>query len=129
MGEASKILLIDDEEMMRNLLREALESKGFEVREASNGREALALNRMDPSALVITDILMPEKEGLETIMDLRREFPLMKIIAISGGGYAGQLNFLEAAGKLGAQATLQKPFRLSQLYEAVETLLSRNGHS
>ncbi len=118
-----KILLVDDEEMTREMLRHALELRGYEVVEAGNGEEALKLNRTDPCPLVITDILMPDKEGLETIMDLRREFPDSKIIAISGGGAVGRIDYLEAAQKFGAQATFQKPFELAKLFAAVESLL------
>ncbi|HSR53503.1 MAG TPA: response regulator [Acidobacteriota bacterium] len=119
----SRILLIDDEDMTRNMLRQALELKGYEVHEASNGLEALRLQRETPCSLVITDILMPEKEGLETIVELRSECPDLKIIAMSGGGSAGKLNFLDAAGKLGAQATLQKPFELEKLFKTVKSLM------
>ena len=119
-----KILLIDDEKLTRQMLREALETQGYQVLEASDGNQALSINRADPCPLVITDILMPDKEGLETIMEWRREFPEAKIIAISGGGAAGRINYLEAAQKLGAQAALQKPFKLKKLFETVEDLLA-----
>ena len=119
----SKILLVDDEDMTREMIRHALELRGYEVIEASNGDEALRLNRSSPCPLVITDILMPDKEGLETIMELRREFPDSKIIAISGGGGVGRIDYLEAAQKFGAQATFQKPFELAKLFAAVESLL------
>ena len=118
------ILVIDDEKMTREMLCHALEMQGYAVREASNGEEALRMTREAPSPLVITDLIMPEKEGLETIMELRKQYPDTKIIAISGGGAAGDMNFLEAAGKLGAQATLQKPFELSHLFSTVKSLLS-----
>lgn len=123
----ARILLIDDEEMTRSMLRQALEMKGHEVHEASNGDEALRVHRQTPCPLVITDILMPEKEGLETIVELRRDHPELKIIAMSGGGSAGNLNFLEAAGKLGAQATLQKPFELATLFKTVDSLLDKES--
>lgn len=115
--------------MTREMLREALEMQGYEVSEASNGEEALRMSRSGSFPLVITDILMPEKEGLETIVELRRDFPRMKIIAISGGGVAGNLNFLECAGKLGAHATLQKPFELKSLFETVRVLVPERGAS
>ncbi|HSR66976.1 MAG TPA: response regulator [Acidobacteriota bacterium] len=123
----ARILLIDDEDMTRAMLRQALEMKGHEVHEASNGDEALRVHRKTPCPLVITDILMPEKEGLETIVELRRDHPDLKIIAMSGGGSAGNLNFLETAGKLGAQATLQKPFELAALFKTVDSLLEKES--
>ncbi len=120
----ARILVIDDEDQMRGMLRQALERAGYEVEEARDGREGLWRYQASPPALVITDILMPEKEGLEIIRDLRRDNPEVKIIAISGGGRTGNLNFLEIAAKLGAQRTLQKPFGLRELLQTVQELLS-----
>src|SRR5207245_7504489 len=111
------ILVIDDDEDFRRMLFTALERDGYTVEEARNGQEGSRRHRTEPVDLVITDILMPEQEGLETIQALRREFPEIKIIAISGG--VGQLNFLPLARKFGALRTLQKPCRLQQRYELV----------
>ena len=105
------------------MLRQALERAGYEVVEAGDGNEGLQSFREAPTDLIITDILMPEKEGLETIIDLRRDFPEVKIIAMSGGGRTGNLNFLEIARRLGAQHTLQKPFGLQEMLQAVRELL------
>ncbi|RLB31609.1 MAG: response regulator, partial [Deltaproteobacteria bacterium] len=79
-----KILVIDDDEQIRHILRRFLERAGYEVLEASNGQEGMALYRKEGPELVITDIIMPKKEGMETIMDMKGEFPKAKIIAISG---------------------------------------------
>lgn len=119
----ARILIIDDEDQARRMLHQVLERAGYEVVVARDGSEGLERFRADPTDLIITDILMPEKEGLETIMDLRREFPEAKIIAMSGGGRAGNLDFLEIAGVLGAQRTLHKPFKLQEMLEAVRDLL------
>jgi DNA-binding response OmpR family regulator len=119
----ARILIIDDEDQPRRMLQQVLIRAGYEVVEARDGNEGLQLFRTSPTDLIITDILMPEKEGLETIIDLRREFPAVKIIAISGGGRTGNLNFLEVAKRLGAQRTLQKPFELQEMIAAVRDLL------
>jgi len=119
----ARILVIDDEDQPRQMLQQALERAGYEVTTARDGSEGLQRFRAAPTDLVITDILMPEKEGLETIMDLRREFPTVKIIAVSGGGRTGGLNFLDIAERLGAQRTLQKPFGLREMLAAVHELL------
>jgi two-component system response regulator (stage 0 sporulation protein F) len=111
------ILIIDDEEPIRALLRTALEAAGHEVMEAANGRIGLALYRLRPTDLVITDILMPELNGLDTLMELTREFIHAKVIAISGA--EGEQTVLNVAKLLGARRTFQKPFGISQLLDAV----------
>jgi two-component system response regulator (stage 0 sporulation protein F) len=111
------ILIIDDEEPIRALLRFALEAAGYEVMEAANGREGLELYRKRPTDLIITDILMPELNGLDMLLDLTREFLHAKVIAISGAG--GEQNFLDVAKLLGARQIFQKPFNLPQLLDAV----------
>ncbi|MDZ4732951.1 MAG: response regulator [Nitrospirota bacterium] len=111
------ILIIDDEEIIRVLLRSALEEAGYEVTEAANGREGLALYRHRQTDLVITDILMPELNGLDMLLELTREFLHAKVIAISGAG--GEKNVLDVAKLLGARQTFQKPFSLPLLLSAV----------
>lgn len=119
----ARILIIDDEDQARRMLCQVLDRAGYDVIEARDGVEGLQRFREAPTDLVITDILMPEKEGLETIMDFQREFPETKIIAMSGGGRTGNLNFLEVARRLGAQRTLQKPFGLQEMLKVVHELL------
>ena len=119
----ARILIIGDEDQARCMLHQVLERAGYDVIEARDGVEGLQRFREGPTDVIITDILMPEKEGLETIMDLRREFPAAKIIAMSGGGRTGNLNFLEVARRLGAQRTLHKPFGLPEMLKAVQELL------
>ena len=119
----ARILIIDDEDQSRNMLCQALTRAGYEVLTARDGSEGIELFRTVKADLIITDILMPDKEGLETIMELRRDFPDVKIIAMSGGGLTGNLNFLDIAERLGAQRTLQKPFHLQEVLQLVQELL------
>jgi two-component system, response regulator, stage 0 sporulation protein F len=111
------ILIIDDEEIIRVLLRSSLEAEGYEVTEAANGREGLELYRQRPTNLVITDIVMPELNGLDMLLELTREFLHAKVIAISGAGE--EKNVLDVAKLLGARQTFQKPFSIPHLLEAV----------
>jgi two-component system, chemotaxis family, chemotaxis protein CheY len=120
------ILIIDDDDQPRHMLQQVLTRAGYEVIDARDGNEGLQRFRATPADVIITDILMPEKEGLETIIDLRREFPRAKIIAMSGGGRAGNLNFLDVASRLGAQRTLEKPFDLQAMLRAVSELLQES---
>src|SRR5947208_389358 len=117
----ARILVIEDDPGMRVLLEEALAGAGHEVLAAVNGKEGVLLFRAHPANLVITDLFMPEQEGLETIRQLRSVNPALKIIAISGA--APEWRVLEMAKHLGAQKTLAKPFVLQEIRDAVETLL------
>jgi len=120
----ARILVIDDEEPIRRLLARALVGEGHEVIEAKDGREALQLHLATPAELVITDIIMPEQDGLEVIMALKRKAPGIKIIAMSGGGRFGQTEALHMAEPLGAFATLRKPFALGTMLETVNLALA-----
>jgi len=111
------ILIIEDEESIRLLLRSALEAAGYEVTEATNGRQGLELYRQRPTDLVITDMLMPELNGLEMLLALTREFIHTKVIAISGAQQGKAI--LDVAKLLGARQTFQKPFSMPQLLDAV----------
>ena len=113
----ASILIIDDEEIIRALLRSVLEAAGYEVTEAANGRIGLELYRQNPRDLVLTDILMPELNGLDMLLELTREFLRAKVIAISGAGE--EKNVLDIAKLLGARQTFQKPFSVSKLLGAV----------
>lgn len=113
----AKILLIDDHEPIRALLRTVLEGAGHEVSEATNGRDGLALYRERPADLVITDIAMPEMNGLDLIIELTRGYLNVKVIAMSGD-YGKDAN-LDAAKFLGARRTLQKPFTIEKLLSTV----------
>jgi len=119
----AEILVVDDEPLLRSTLRHALEIAGHSVKEAANGIEALAAVGRRPPAVVILDILMPEKEGIETILDIRRKYDGIKIIAMSGGGRVGDTAFLTVAEKLGADRVIAKPFNRDQLLNAVDDVL------
>ena len=116
----ARILVIDDEEPTRSVLRAILEPAGYDVVDASDGEEGIARYRQEPADLVITDILMPKKQGLETIQELRRDFPDVKIIAISASGLD---DYLSLARDQGALRTFAKPFDRGELMTAVEELL------
>lgn len=119
------VLIVDDEDQIRQLIRETLEQAGYEVQEARDGKEGLARYRAKATDLVIMDILMPDQDGLESIMTLRREFPASKVIAITGGSdMIGILNFLDVAKMLGARRTLQKPFDMKTLLDAAAAELN-----
>jgi CheY-like chemotaxis protein len=122
----ARILIIDDEPNMRAMLRRMLHQAGHQVSEAGNGAEGIDSYERDSPDLVITDILMPKKEGIETIIALHRADPDLPIIAISGGGRSGDTNFLSSAEKLGARHALWKPFRGNQLLSAVSESISAN---
>ena len=120
----AKLLIIDDEILARLTLRKILENSGHEVLEAANGTEGIALARANKCDLVITDIIMPDKEGIETIIELKRDFADLRIIAISGGGRTRNLDFLKLALQYGASKGLAKPFSQSDLSSAIQGVLS-----
>ena len=115
----SRILVIDDEDQIRAMLREALELSGHEVLEARDGKEGIRVYQKQPADLVITDILMPEKEGLECILELRRIDPAVRVIAISGGLRSHTMDVLRVARGFGACRTFWKPFDLAKVVAAV----------
>ena len=108
----ARILVIEDDDEVRELLRQILEHVGYEVEEANDGDEGIKRYRETQSDLIITDIIMPKKEGIETITDLRMEFPDVKVIAISGGGRLGPEPYLEVAQSFGANRIIMKPFSI-----------------
>ena len=112
------ILIIDDDEQIRRVLRLVLEKAGYLVLEASNGREGLRRFRETPTALVITDLLMPDQDGLEVTRALHREAPHVKIIVLTGG--SEELNYLDAAKFLGAHRTMKKPVTAAEVLQAVQ---------
>lgn len=120
----AKILVIDDEQGMREAMQKILTRAGHEVSLASNGKEGVMHVAISPPDLVITDVFMPEKDGIETTITLRKAHPHVKIIAISGGGRASNFDFLDLAKKMGAHAALQKPVRMADLLDQVTRLLA-----
>jgi CheY-like chemotaxis protein len=117
------ILVIDDEPMLRRTLRALLERAGHTVVEAEDGDKGLAQLNVQMPDLVLTDIIMPNREGVETIGEMRRRAPQTPIIAMSGGGSRGGELFLTLAEQLGACATLAKPIRQADLLAAVDAAL------
>ena len=124
MGVMARILVIDDEEDVRTVMKGVLQSAGHEVACASDGEQGLATLRRSGANLVLTDILMPEKEGLETIREIKEQFPSVKVIAMSGGGRKlRSTGHLFTADELGANAVLRKPFDAAVLLKSVEDVL------
>lgn len=121
----NKILIIEDDPQFREMLIEMLERKEYEVFSASDGEEGIEIWKSINPDIVITDIIMPNKEGIETILDLKRRNKEVKIIAISGGGRTNAQDNLRSAKLLGASITIAKPFESSQLIGAVEELLKK----
>jgi len=131
----ASILIIDDEEDIRDALQMVLESAGHDVKVASNGNEGVELQRKTPADLIITDIIMPEKDGVTTIKEIRDEFPGIRIIAISGGGGVQPVEYvpeaitttayLAAAKEAGADRVFTKPFEREDLIQAVEDLFGQ----
>ena len=118
------ILVIDDEQMLRRTLRALLERAGHTVVEAEDGNEGLAQLDVQMPDLVLTDIIMPNRDGVETLGELRRQDARLPIIAMSGGGRMSGDLFLTLANGLGATRTLPKPIRQSDLIQAIDACLS-----
>src|SRR3984893_17763949 len=120
----TKILVIDDDAIVRMTVEQILRDAGYEVLTAENGLRGMAVFRSEQPDLVITDILMPEQEGIQTIAEMRKAKPDAKIIAISGGGHGRMVDFLRMARALGAMDVVPRPFDLDQLLAIVENCLT-----
>lgn len=123
----ANILLVEDELLVSETLSSAMKSKGHTVVTASNGVDGLKRFAERPFDLVVTDIIMPDKEGIEMILEMRRHKPNTKIVAISGGGRTGNVEFLKMAESLGATATLKKPIRLADFLNVLNECLGTPG--
>ena len=124
METKAKVLAVDDEEQIRTYLRKVLEKENHDIIEAPDGKVALRLFQEVNPDLIIIDLIMPEKEGLETIMELKHNFKDVKIIAISGGwSKMGPDYLLNMAKTLGAIYTIKKPFKNTEIVDAVERVL------
>ena len=119
----ARILIIDDESQIRSMLRLMLERGGYEVIEAADGMEGIRQYRDNPADLIITDLIMPNKDGIGMIIELKKEFPKVKIIAMSGGGVNRPEGYLDGAKKLGATRTLTKPIDREEMLGAVKETL------
>lgn len=129
----ASIIVIDDEEDIRIVLKEILERAGFDVKTASNSDDGLELLRNGGADLVITDIIMPGRDGVETVYDIKKEFPSTRVIVISGGGNVAPMDYepssiktaayLASAAAAGADATLTKPFDRKEILDAVNELV------
>jgi DNA-binding response OmpR family regulator len=116
-------MVIEDDEDIRQMVCMILAEEGHETFQAKNGREGLLyLQESGEMQIVITDMLMPEKEGIETIREIRKDFPWIRILAISGGGICIPESYLNLARTMGADATLSKPFGRKELLNALENL-------
>jgi CheY-like chemotaxis protein len=125
----AKLLVVDDDVDVRTMLKTMLERDSHDVITAENGTQALQYVKKQLLDAVILDIIMPEKEGFETIAELHRDYPNLKIIAISGGGSIGATNYLKLAKTLGADLALEKPIGLQELRSAIQQLLPKEALS
>ena len=125
----ARIYVFDDEPSILLMIKKMLEKAGHEVDIALNGKEGVELFKKNIPDLLITDIIMPEKEGLETIFELRRKYPELKIIAISGGGRIGPDGYLPGAKLLGADMTFQKPLDQKEFLQAISLLLNEKNEA
>ncbi len=119
-------MIIDDEPAVRKALRPYFERAGYQVAEAGDGRTGLRFHAAAPADVIITDIFMPDFDGIETIRELRRVAPGVKVIVVSGGDSTGTLNLLDDAKLLGADRAFHKPLRPEELLGAVREMLSEN---
>jgi len=120
----ANILVVDDEEPIRSLVRKILTKDGHDVMEAENGQIACDMFSSADIDLIVTDLVMPEKNGIEMIMEIKRLNPNVKVIAISGGiGFSGQIDLLSVASLLGAKHIIKKPFGVEDIRNAVNDML------
>src|ERR671930_566545 len=119
----ARILVIDDQEAIRRIVRRALEQDGHQVMDASDGEIGMQVLARHPVDVVITDIFMPGQDGILTLRQIRKQFPLVKVIVISGGDSTGLLDLREDARLLGAVKSLPKPFTAKEIVEAVAAVL------
>ena len=118
-----RVLVIDDTAEVREMINKMLSVEGYDVLEAANGKEGMQIISSEPEIeLVITDLIMPEKEGIETIREIKQDYSHIKILAISGGGKIDGQNYLAIAQGMGADLTLRKPFVRKDLMDVVKKL-------
>lgn len=127
MHPKARILIVDDEAPMRFVIEHLLNSEGYQVRTAHNGEAALEIAGREPFDLIIVDLIMPRKDGIETILVLHASQPQTRIIAMSGGWNGGASSYLRLAAKIGATLTLAKPFDRATLLNAIESELGEKA--
>ncbi|MEO7598585.1 MAG: response regulator [Opitutus sp.] len=121
--KSCSILVVDDEPALREILSRVLVDAGHRVMGAANGKEASLILAKAAFDIVLTDVIMPEKDGMQVISELRKKFPEVRIIAMSGGGHVSRDQYLKIAKGLGAHALLEKPFANQQLLDTIESLV------
>ena len=119
----ARILVIDDQESIRRVVRRALEQDGHEVFDASDGEVGMEILESQSFDVVITDIFMPGQDGIVTLRQVRKRFPKVKVIVISGGDSTGMMDLREDAEMLGAVKSLQKPFNARELMDVVKSVV------
>ncbi len=124
---SKNILLVDDEESIRKMVRVVLDEEGYAFTEAMSGAEALVFMKNQSFDLIITDVVMPDCDGIELVMTVRKEQPEIKVIVMSGGGRIRANHYLKLAEKLGAARVFEKPFDIAEFREAVVELLTENN--
>ncbi|MDD3275537.1 MAG: response regulator [Kiritimatiellales bacterium] len=122
--DRKKILLVDDEDVIRKMVRVILGSEIYEFEEAANGLDAQVLMEKEKFDLIISDVIMPDCDGIELVMAIRHKQPDIKVIVMSGGGRVRAGHYLELASKLGAARIFEKPFDTAALRQAVKELLA-----
>lgn len=125
-----KILIVDDELFVRDMMADMIKPAGYDVIVAENGAEAFDVCKKESIDLIITDIVMPEKNGIDLIMNVKKEYPEIPIIAVSGGGgITGRYDYLEIAKLVGANNILKKPFKIEELRTAVSDAIENKTMS
>jgi CheY-like chemotaxis protein len=122
-------LLVEDDKELREMLKMSLLRSGYTVMEAENGKDAIVHFKPLVTDLVVTDLIMPEEDGLKVVIKLRELKPSIRIIAISGGGKVGPGSYLNLAKALGADAIFSKPFSINDLISKIELLLDSEQHN
>jgi CheY-like chemotaxis protein len=120
MTSGKTILIVDDDKLVQGSLKAQCERKSFQVLIANDGNEALRVLEQQPCDVALLDVLMPDKEGIETLLEIRQRFPQLPVIVMSGGGMRGKYDFLAIARKFGANAVLRKPVRPEEMFKAIE---------
>jgi len=121
MKSKAKILIVDDEAPMRFVIQHLLHAEGYDVTTACDGRAAVEIASQERFDVIMTDLIMPRQDGIETILQLRVSHPDTRIIAMSGGWNGGAQSYLRLAGKIGATRTLAKPFDKATLLDAIKS--------